>query len=141
MPVQLMTINTSTDLNKPNCIGHNCNNLILYCKQFETYYSVHVNKCPRWRSNEVFSVLCPVCGEINDEEFVMAQVGNSENQFSGRYFVQDQDHMSGVNQTSMRDQKRGTRQAEQSQSRSSQQGGSNEESVGQQGGERRRPNR
>ncbi len=55
------------------------------------------------------------------KEFVMAQVGNSEDRFGGEYMIQDRDHMSEIGQGEQNAQ-RGSRQADQSQNAGRQQG-------------------
>ena len=71
----------------------------------------------------------------------MAQVGNNENRFGGRYFVQDSNHMVETSKAPQGTQLDGVRQSEQSQSPGRQQGSGDEQISGQQGGERRRPAR
>ncbi len=53
----------------------------------------------------------------------MAQVGNSENRFSGEYMVQDSDHLSEIGQTTGKARRGNSGQAEQAHNVSRQQGG------------------
>jgi hypothetical protein len=80
-------------------------------------------------------------GRKRNEEFVMAQVGNSENSFGGEYMIQDHDHLSEVSKSTGSAQRGNARQAEQSQSGDRQQGSVDQNASTQHGGERQRKSR
>ena len=73
-------------------------------------------------------------GQGGYEEFVMAQVSNSEDRFGGEYMIQDRDHMSEIDQATDKANRGGVRQSDQSQSDTRQQGGEDRASKQQGGG-------
>lgn len=71
------------------------------------------------------------------KEFVMAQVGNSEDRIGGEFMVQDCDHVSENRPVASKAGRNGARQSDQSQKNGRQQGGVDRSNGRQQGDARR----